>query len=476
MPNLSTRTIATSMATDGWFYATDNSFSNEFRIERSDIFGQDLTPFSDVIFTEVKILDSANTTSSILNVTASSVLQTNTDFTVNGDTIVEGDTYPRGYFEQKYEPASSTFGANFQIETTNNLSGIARFMGGGIGTFAARVEIRREGTENKIVGLRIINNAYDAGLDIVMPASSDVVNFDMIGFGTAMSFTGLNAEFNGKVGIGVPNDSSFILRGNGAAIFGDGFDGTNYGKALQTVRPSTGSVHLAIVKSGSFVWGLGYVYNTNNFGIFSSPSTTDSSNTDASLTIDTPGNVIIGSSSTPTGTSTKALIFGDNAGDPTPGTNTAGIFAKDVSGTVEMFAVNENGVIHPMTGSGASGSYTPTFTNISNTDSTAVAFENNFYQVIGNIVSVTGAVVFDLTASVTTFGFAISLPIASNLTNTFDLVGVATCWDGTSAVNRTPISLVGITSSNTAGFGAQGLNTATTGGMVVSYEFKYEIK
>lgn len=55
------------------------------------------------------------------------------------------------------------------------------------------------------------------------------------------------------------------------------------------------------------------------------------------------GPVLIGTTTEPSGTATKCLIFGDNAGNPTPGTNTASIFAKDVAGTVEMFAGDEAG-------------------------------------------------------------------------------------------------------------------------------------
>lgn len=55
-------------------------------------------------------------------------------------------------------------------------------------------------------------------------------------------------------------------------------------------------------------------------------------------------NVLIGTTTKPTGTEGKVLTFGDNTGNPTMGTDTAGIFAKDVSGTVEMFAIGEDDV------------------------------------------------------------------------------------------------------------------------------------
>ena len=55
----------------------------------------------------------------------------------------------------------------------------------------------------------------------------------------------------------------------------------------------------------------------------------------------TTGDWGVGTGSIPTGGG-KALVFGDNGGDPSAmGVNTAGIYAKDVSGTVEMFAIDE---------------------------------------------------------------------------------------------------------------------------------------
>ena len=51
--------------------------------------------------------------------------------------------------------------------------------------------------------------------------------------------------------------------------------------------------------------------------------------------------VLIGTTVSPTANGGKVLVFGDNTADPTMGADVAGLFAKDVTGTVEMFAVDE---------------------------------------------------------------------------------------------------------------------------------------
>ncbi len=53
------------------------------------------------------------------------------------------------------------------------------------------------------------------------------------------------------------------------------------------------------------------------------------------------GSFGIGSSAAPTADGNYVIYFADNVADPTMDVNTAGIYAKDVSGTVEMFAIDE---------------------------------------------------------------------------------------------------------------------------------------
>ncbi len=66
-------------------------------------------------------------------------------------------------------------------------------------------------------------------------------------------------------------------------------------------------------------------------------------NTTLRATLDEDGNLGLGSSTKPSANGGKVLYFGDNTADPTMGANTAGVYGKDVSGTVELFGVDEAG-------------------------------------------------------------------------------------------------------------------------------------
>lgn len=56
-----------------------------------------------------------------------------------------------------------------------------------------------------------------------------------------------------------------------------------------------------------------------------------------------PEGLLIGGTTAPTGTATCVIQFADNGGNPTPATNSACVFAKDVAGTVEVCVTDEGG-------------------------------------------------------------------------------------------------------------------------------------
>lgn len=88
----------------------------------------------------------------------------------------------------------------------------------------------------------------------------------------------------GKVGIGTTSPSTLLTVAAGT-------EATDYGKCIQTVRPAASALHMAMIREGTYKWGIGYLYNTNTFGIFNSLSSTDASNTSAALAINSSGNL-----------------------------------------------------------------------------------------------------------------------------------------------------------------------------------------
>jgi len=90
---------------------------------------------------------------------------------------------------------------------------------------------------------------------------------------------------NTFVGVGTSTTASALN-----VVTNSSSEGTNYGKTIQTVRETASAVHLAMVRQSNYVWGIGYLYNTNTFAIFNGVSATDSSNTSAAFSIDTSNN------------------------------------------------------------------------------------------------------------------------------------------------------------------------------------------
>lgn len=61
------------------------------------------------------------------------------------------------------------------------------------------------------------------------------------------------------------------------------------------------------------------------------------------MVIDPNGNVLIGTTTSPTGTAVAVLQFAANGGNPTPATDTACVFSKLVAGVGEVFVTDEGG-------------------------------------------------------------------------------------------------------------------------------------
>lgn len=117
--------------------------------------------------------------------------------------------------------------------------------------------------------------------------------------------------------------------------------GTGAGLALTSGNTTWTRMEIANTSTGGKTWdmfvtGSGATPGAGCFAI-------DDASADYRFTIDTKGNCIIGSPTFPS-TGTLGLFFADGTAPASLASNTAGIYANDVSGTVRMFGIDEAGV------------------------------------------------------------------------------------------------------------------------------------
>jgi hypothetical protein len=123
--------------------------------------------------------------------------------------------------------------------------------------------------------------------------------------GAPTSVTHLQITRIGTVNLGTTTGSNFRLNSNGYSHFGDAFDSTLYG-TVQITRPaSQGSAHhLAFVRNGNNVAGMGFMNNSNTFYLCNSASNNTAT---TGLFIATSGNIGIANSNPSTA---KLVISG----------------------------------------------------------------------------------------------------------------------------------------------------------------------
>ena len=147
---------------------------------------------------------------------------------------------------------------------------------------------------------------------------------------------------DGKVSIGNDlevNSSILAKKSSASAATADtGYDNiiveTNGNAGISILTPSSASGGVVFGDSVSnLAGGITYNHNSDQLNFIANGSTR--------VNISSAGDLEIGNPASPSANSGKVIVLGDNGADPTMGSNTAGIYAKDVLGTVEMFAVDE---------------------------------------------------------------------------------------------------------------------------------------
>jgi hypothetical protein len=99
-------------------------------------------------------------------------------------------------------------------------------------------------------------------------------------------------------------------------------------------------------RQNGYEWRMAVVGNDGNNMRFQAGT----GGTDVVLYITQRGNVGINDTNPEPSTGTKGLYFGDGTAPATMASNTAGLYANDVSGTVNLFAINEAGESNQLSG------------------------------------------------------------------------------------------------------------------------------
>ncbi len=195
----------------------------------------------------------------------------------------------------------------------------------------------------------------------------------------------LNVRFEGDLGINVdPTEKLHIDEDADAAVrvfIVNEDPGTGANVAVAFGTNATGVVAGALFQGSEAYAPYAGNGSLNLVNIKARPLALGTNNT-IKVTIDTTGAVGIGSAVAPTANGSKVLYFGDNTADPTMGANTAGVYGKDVAGTVELFGVDEAGNVSQLTSHPADA---PDTLYVSE-DQTPPRIETTFFDLLGKVV------------------------------------------------------------------------------------------
>lgn len=181
---------------------------------------------------------------------------------------------------------------------------------------------------------------YFDGTDVIVDATTGTPDWDMTDipikwgstgrFPTATDYSiGRNSDPTNRLQYNVPTGTFHEFSINGVALFS--FN-------ITTIFFNAAAPLLKITDTGD---SSGVRYQTITSGALSARFLDNAGAT--LLTIWDGGDIGVGDAVESSANGGKVMLFGDNGADPTMGANTAGVYGKDVAGTVELFAVDEAG-------------------------------------------------------------------------------------------------------------------------------------
>lgn len=269
----------------------------------------------------------------------------------------------------------------------------------------------------------IRNNNTSSGSDVQLIAAGGAIR--LISNGTGDVFvTGANLRFNTDGTLVVPDDPGTLLTGalrynnlaNGQlevynGSFYESVGGADLGDLVitngditQTTSDGADNAEIHLASGGAV--------NTNR-GAFIAVYGNERASAAGDVFI-RQGNVSGAETIFTTGAGTESMILDDSGN-----LRIASYGSGSVSGTAtQALAVDSSGNVIEIGLGGVSGSYTPTFTDVSGTGS--VSLGNAHYTQVGDVV--TGSVKLSLTRNTATYAFRFTLPVSHTLTDIDDIV------------------------------------------------------
>jgi len=154
--------------------------------------------------------------------------------------------------------------------------------------------------------------------------------------GTWLGFSTYSSASTFAGAIGVTNSGTFKIQSSAAAGISIGTAGnlTCEGRVIVSATGAVASPSFTLDPAVGDESGF-YMPATNVMGLITDRL--------ERMRLDSLGNIGIGSTASPSANGTKIIFFGDNTADPTMGSNTAGVYGKNVTTTVELFGCDEAG-------------------------------------------------------------------------------------------------------------------------------------
>lgn len=324
---------------------------------------------------------------------------------------------------------------------------------------SVKIALYAQGITTQAGGAPPTNGIYSLG-HIQLASSANIA----VNGGTAASTIGLTSSLPLTCGAG-----STSL--NGLALFTDNTTGINFGTG--TINLCASGANQAVVTNGGFAISNGTTFSTSQTNISGDAAhmLLRASNTNRW------GFGLQGSESSANAGSNFVLFDykddGSFLSDALIITRSNNKFSPQGPVNLVTYTDNTNGNL-------TAGSYTPTIANVTNVSVANSTAGTHFYQRVGDRVHIDGyCTIGSSGAGLTTFTFTLTIPTGANFSGTADAVGNGSCYEVTSATNRSTCNVGSTNAAQTLNVSVTTFSSApatTANNIYVGYSITYRVR